>query len=162
MLSFENDYSQGAHEKILQRLMETNMDAQLGYGFDEYTESAKNKIRQACGCPDAEVYFLVGGTQTNQVVIDTLLEDYEGVISATSGHVNGHEAGAIEFSGHKVLALPAHEGKLDAGEIKAYISAFYNDRSYEHMVFPGMVYVSYPTEYGTLYSKQELLDIKAV
>ncbi len=162
MLSFENDYSQGAHEKILQRLIETNMDAQIGYGFDEYTESAKEKIRQACGCPDAEVYFLVGGTQTNQVVIDTLLEDYEGVISAASGHVNGHEAGAIEFSGHKVLALPGHDGKLDAGEIKAYISAFYDDRSYEHMVFPGMVYISYPTEYGTLYTKQELLDIKAV
>ena len=162
MLSFENDYSHGAHEKILQRLMETNMDAQVGYGFDEYTESAKNKIRQACGCEDAEVYFLVGGTQTNQVVIDTLLEDYEGVISATSGHVNGHEAGAIEFSGHKVLAIPGHEGKLNAGEVRAYISSFYNDRSYEHMVFPGMVYVSYPTEYGTLYTKQELLDIKAV
>ena len=162
MLSFENDYSHGAHEKILQRLIETNMDAQVGYGFDEYTESAKEKIRQACGCPDAEVYFLVGGTQTNQVVIDTLLEDYEGVLSAVSGHVNGHEAGAIEFSGHKVLALPGHDGKLDAGEIKAYISAFYDDRSYEHMVFPGMVYISYPTEYGTLYTKQELLDIKAV
>lgn len=162
MLSFENDYSQGAHEKILQRLIETNMDAQVGYGFDEYTESAKAKIRQACGCPDAEVYFLVGGTQTNQVVIDTLLEDYEGVISAISGHVNGHEAGAIEFSGHKVLTLPSHAGKIDVSELKAYIDAFYNDRSYEHMVFPGMVYVSYPTEYGTLYSKQELLDIKAV
>lgn len=162
MLSFENDYSQGAHEKILQRLIDTNMDAQTGYGFDEYTESAKEKIRQACGCPDAEIYFLVGGTQTNQVVIDTLLEDYEGVISATSGHVNGHEAGAIEFSGHKVLALPSHDGKIEAGEVRAYIRAFYNDRSYKHMVFPGMVYVSYPTEYGTLYSKQELLDIKAV
>ena len=162
MLSFENDYSQGAHEKILQRLMETNMDAQVGYGFDEYTESAKDKIRQACGCPDAEVYFLVGGTQTNQVVIDTMLEDYEGVVAAATGHVSVHEAGAIEYSGHKVLTIPGHNGKIDVLELKAYISRFYKDDSYEHMVFPGMVYISYPTEYGTLYTKQELLDIKAV
>ena len=162
MLSFENDYSQGAHEKILQRLVETNMDAQTGYGFDEYTERAKEKIRQACGCRDAEIYFLVGGTQTNQVVIDSMLADYEGVVAAVTGHVSVHEAGAIEYSGHKVLTIPGHDGKIAAEELKAYISRFYKDDSYEHMVFPGMVYISYPTEYGTLYSKQELLDIKAV
>jgi len=162
MLSFENDYSQGAHEKILQRLIETNMDAQTGYGFDEYTESAKARIREACGCADAEIHFLVGGTQTNQTVIDSMLAGYEGVVAATTGHVSVHEAGAIEYSGHKVLTIPGHDGKIDAGELKAYIARFYQDDSYEHMVFPGMVYISHPTEYGTLYSKQELLDIKAV
>ena len=162
MLSFENDYSQGAHEKILQRLIETNMDAQTGYGFDEYTESAKARIREVCGCADAEIHFLVGGTQTNQTVIDSMLAGYEGVVAATTGHVSVHEAGAIEYSGHKVLTIPGHDGKIDAGELKAYIARFYQDDSYEHMVFPGMVYISHPTEYGTLYSKQELLDIKAV
>ena len=103
MLSFENDYSQGAHEKILQRLIETNRDAQTGYGFDDYTERAKEQIRQVCGCPDAEIYFLVGGTQTNQTVIDSMLSGYEGVVAATTGHISVHEAGAIEYSGHKVL-----------------------------------------------------------
>ena len=162
MLSFENDYSQGAHEKILQRLIETNMDAQTGYGFDEYTQRAKDKIKQACGCEDAEVYFLVGGTQTNQIVIDTMLAPYEGVVAAETGHINVHEAGAIEYSGHKVLTIPGHDGKIAAGELKAYLEVFWKDGTHEHMVFPGMVYISYPTEYGTLYSKQELLDIKAV
>lgn len=162
MLSFENDYSQGAHEKILQRLIETNMDPQTGYGFDEYTERAKAKIKEACGCPEAEIYFLVGGTQTNQVVIDSMLAGYEGVVAATTGHVSVHEAGAIEYSGHKVLTIPGHDGKIEAGELKEYLTRFWQDETHEHMVFPGMVYISHPTEYGTLYSKQELLDIKAV
>ncbi len=162
MLSFENDYSQGAHEKILQRLIETNRDAQTGYGFDDYTERAKEKIRQVCGCPDAEIYFLVGGTQTNQTVIDSMLSGYEGVVAATTGHISVHEAGAIEYSGHKVLTIPGHDGKIEAKELKEYIDRFYQDDSYEHMVFPGMVYISHPTEYGTLYSKKELEDIKAV
>lgn len=162
MLSFENDYSQGAHEKILQRLLETNMDAQTGYGLDSYTESAKKKIREACACPDAEIYFLVGGTQTNQVVIDSMLAGYEGVVAAATGHVSVHEAGAIEYSGHKVLTLPGHDGKIDAKELENYLAGFWNDGNHEHMVFPGMVYISQPTEYGTLYSKQELFDIKAV
>lgn len=162
MLSFENDYSQGAHEKILQRLIETNRDAQTGYGFDDYTEHAKEKIRQVCGCPDAEIYFLVGGTQTNQTVIDSMLSGYEGVVAATTGHISVHEAGAIEYSGHKVLTIPGHDGKIEAKELKEYIDRFYQDDSYEHIVFPGMVYISHPTEYGTLYSKKELEDIKAV
>ena len=162
MLSFENDYSQGAHEKILQRLIETNMDAQTGYGFDEYTECAKNKIREACGCLDAEIYFLVGGTQTNQVVVDSMLAGYEGVVAATTGHVSVHEAGAIEYSGHKVLNISGHDGKIDVLELKRYLAGFWQDESHEHMVFPGMVYISHPTEYGTLYSKKELFDIKAV
>lgn len=162
MLSFENDYSQGAHEKILQRLIETNMDSQVGYGLDEYTERAKAKIREACGCPEAEIYFLVGGTQTNQTVIDSMLAGYEGVVAATTGHVSVHEAGAIEYSGHKVLTIPGHDGKIDAEELREYLTGFWQDESHEHMVFPGMVYISHPTEYGTLYSMQELLDIKTV
>lgn len=162
MLSFENDYSQGAHERILQRLIETNMDAQPGYGFDFYTESAKAKIREACACPDAEIYFLVGGTQTNQTVIDSMLAGYEGVAAAETGHVSVHEAGAIEYSGHKILTLPSHDGKMDAVELDGYLTGFWQDPNHEHMVFPGMVYISHPTEYGTLYTKQELSDIKAV
>ena len=114
MLYFENDYSEGAHPKILQRLMDTNMEHLSGYGSDRYTDLAKNKIRDLCSCPEAEIYFLVGGTQTNQTVIDSVLKNYEGVIAAETGHVSVHEAGAIEFTGHKVLTLPQHDGKLCA------------------------------------------------
>jgi threonine aldolase len=156
MVSFECDYIAGAHPQILRRLAETNMEALPGYGMDRYTESAKEKIRKACGLPDADVEFLVGGTQTNAVVISTMLRDWEGVISAESGHVSVHESGAIEFTGHKVLTLPAHEGKLDAEEVRQFIRTFYADATHDHMVFPGMVYVSYPTEPGTLYTKKEL------
>ena len=156
MLSFENDYSQGAHEKILQRLVETNREAASGYGTDPYTERAKEKIRQACECPQAEVHFLVGGTQTNQNVIDAMLEGYEGVVAALSGHVSQHEAGAIEYSGHKVLTVPQEEGKIAASVLSQYLEDFFADENHEHMVFPGMVYISHPTEYGTLYSRNEL------
>ncbi len=156
MISFENDYNTGAHPRILARLMETNLEPLTGYGADHYCESAKNKIREACGCPDADVEFLVGGTQTNAAVISTMLKDYEGVIAAATGHVNVHEAGAIEYTGHKVLALPHRDGKLSAETLCSYIAGFYADETYEHMVFPGMVYISHPTEYGTLYTKAEL------
>lgn len=159
MLSFENDYSEGAHESILQALIDTNMEKLPGYGTDKYCDSAKAKIRAACQCPDADIFFLAGGTQTNQVVIDSMLKPYEGVIAADTGHVNTHEAGAIEFTGHKVLALPEHDGKIKAEELEEYLQVFYGDSNHEHMVFPGMVYVSHPTEYGTLYSKEELQDI---
>ena len=162
MLSFANDYNVGAHPRILERLMETNLEQLPGYGADIYTEQAKEKLRAACGCPEAEVYLLAGGTQTNQVVISSLLRSYEGVISAATGHINAHEAGAIEYSGHKVLALPAHDGKLCAEEARAYLAAFYADESHTHMVFPGMVYLSYPTEYGTLYTKEELSALHAL
>ena len=162
MISFENDYSAGAHPKILQRLMETNMEPLPGYGVDHYCENAGRKIQEACGCPGAQVYFLTGGTQTNAVIISSILKSYEGVIAAGTGHVNTHEAGAIEYTGHKVLALPEHQGKLDAGEIRTYLKDFYEDESYEHEVFPGMVYLSWPTEYGTLYSRKELEDIAVV
>ncbi len=162
MISFESDYTTGAHPKILERLMETNMEHLPGYGSDPYCDSAKEKILKACECPDGEVWFLVGGTQTNQAVISTMLADEEGVVAATTGHVSCHEAGAIEYSRHKVLTVPGHEGKMHADELKAFIERFYADSSYDHMVFPGMVYISHPTEYGTLYSKQELTDIYAV
>ena len=162
MVSFECDYIAGAHPEILKRLAETNQERLPGYGMDHYTASAKEKIKEACGMPDAEVEFLVGGTQTNAVVISTMLRDWEGVISAESGHVSVHESGAIEFTGHKVLSLPAHDGKLDAGEVREFIENFNNDVTHDHMVFPGMVYISYPTEPGTLYSKAELEALSAV
>lgn len=155
MLTFECDYIKGAHPKILEALVKTNMESMSGYGNDPYTKSAAEKIRAACG-GDVDVRFLVGGTQTNKIVIDSMLEKYEGVIAATTGHINVHEAGAIEASGHKVLALPGHSGKLCASEVKDYIKGFYADGTHEHMVFPGMVYISHPTEYGTLYTLAEL------
>ena len=162
MLCFENDYSEGAHPEILEHLIETNMEQLSGYGTDIYCQKAKEKIRNACGIPDAEVFLLTGGTQTNQIIIDTVLAPYEGVIAARTGHVSTHEAGAIEFTGHKVLELPEKEGKIQATDLKDLLETFYGDGNHEHMVFPGMVYISHPTEYGTLYSKQELKDLSAV
>lgn len=162
MLSFECDYSEGAHEKILKRLVETNYDSQPGYGSDKYCESAREKIRKACECPQGQVFFLVGGTQTNAVVIDSLLKQYEGVVAAVTGHVSLHEAGAIEATGHKVLEIPGHQGKIDAGELQTYLETFWSDENHEHMVMPGMVYISHPTEYGTLYSKDELEALSLV
>ena len=161
-LSFASDYMEGAHPSILETLQETNFLASPGYGTDSFTESAKQKIREACKAPDAEVYFLVGGTQTNATVIDGLLQSYQGVIAADTGHVSMHEAGAIEHSGHKVLTLPHELGKLSAEEIRAYLKTFWSDENHEHMVMPGMVYISQPTEYGTLYSKKELEDISSI
>lgn len=162
MLSFTCDYTQGAHPKILERLLETNMEKLPGYGNDHYCESAKEKIKKACGCPDAEVWFLTGGTQTNATVIDSVLQKYEGVISAQTGHINAHESGAVEFTGHKVLTLPGHEGRIRAEELETFLKTFWADGSHEHMVFPGMVYLSHPTEYGTLYTKAELEAISAI
>ena len=159
MLSFENDYSEGAHEEILHRLMETNRVQQVGYGEDEYSRSAREKIRAACQALEADVFFLVGGTQTNAVVIDSVLHPTEGVVSAVTGHVNQHEAGAIEFTGHKVIPLPQHQGKIDAGELRALLKTFYADPTHPHMVYPGMVYISHPTEYGTLYTARELEEL---
>jgi len=162
MLSFESDYTEGAHEKILERLVQTNMEQLSGYGSDKYCESAKESIKQACACPDADVWFITGGTQTNQIVIDSVLAPFEGVVAAFTGHVAAHEAGAIEYTGHKVLTLPAKDGKINSSELEIYIENFYADGNHEHMVFPGMVYISFPTEYGTLYSKKELENIHAV
>ena len=162
MLSFVNDYSEGAHPAILEAFTRTNLQQEPGYGEDAFCASAREKIRAACADPTADVFFLAGGTQTNQVVIDTVLASYEGVVAAQTGHVSQHEAGAIEFTGHKVLTLPQHEGKIDALELDAFVDAFYGDENHEHMVFPGMVYISHPTEYGTLYTLDELTALHDV
>ncbi|MBO4743531.1 MAG: low specificity L-threonine aldolase [Bacteroidales bacterium] len=162
MISFTCDYNEGAHPLILQRLQETNMLQEPGYGEDSFCQSAKEKIRKAIGCPDAAVFFLVGGTQTNATVIDAILAKYEGVVAAQTGHIAVHEAGAVEFCGHKVLTVPQHQGKMDPVELEAYLKAFHAEPAWEHMVYPGMVYISFPTEYGTIYSKEELSRIKAI
>ena len=162
MISFESDYTEGAHPQILRRLAETNLEQLPGYGTDRYCDSAKAKIREACGTPDAQVWFISGGTQTNQLVIASVLRSYEGVIAAKTGHINAHEAGAIEYTGHKVMELPQHDGRLDAAEVRGLLETFHGDENHEHMVFPGMVYISHPTEYGTLYSKAELEALHAV
>lgn len=162
MLVFESDYTEGASPVLLQRLVETNMETLVSYGNDKYSASAKEKIKAAVGRDDAEVFLLTGGTQTNQIVIDTVLAPYEGVISATTGHVNGHEAGAIEFTGHKVLAIPHELGKIHASSLRAYLETYYSDETHEHMVRPGMVYISHPTEYGTLYTKDELTALSGI
>lgn len=162
MITFESDYTEGAHPAVLAHLLETNLTQLPGYGSDEITARAKEKIRAACHAPESDVYFLVGGTQTNQVVISSLLTSCEGAIAADTGHIGLHEAGAIEVTGHKVLPLPAQEGKLDAKTVRAYLERFYADGNHEHMVFPGLVYISHPTEYGTLYTKAELTALHDV
>lgn len=161
-LMFACDYQEGAHPAIMKKMEETNRIPHTGYGLDEISESAKARIREACGCPEAEVEFLIGGTQTNAVMIDALLQSYQGVVAAESGHVNVHEAGAIEFGGHKVLALPSEAGKISAQQTARMIEDYEQDGNRDHMVMPGMVYISQPTEFGTLYSLQELEQISAV
>ncbi len=162
MISFESDYITGAHPEVLKKLIETNFEPQPGYGADRFCESAKAKIKKAIGIEDADVEFIAGGTQTNAVVISTALADHEGVIAASTGHINAHEAGAIEYTGHKVIALPQKNGKLEAKTVSDYLSDYYADESCDHMVFPGMVYISHPTEYGTLYTKKELTELSGV
>lgn len=156
MLYFENDYCEGAHEEILKKLVETNLEKTSGYSTDPYCASAREKIRAACSCPEADVFFVSGGTQANVIVIAAMLRRYEGVVAAATGHIHGHEAGAVEYTGHKVLALPQTDGKLSAADLREYLETYYADANHEHMTFPGMVYISYPTEYGTLYTKAEL------
>ena len=156
MISFECDYNNGAHPEVLQHLLETNDVQTLTYGFDEYSEQARDKIRQACESPQADIYFLPGGTQTNATAIDGMLRSYEAVITAESGHINVHEATAIEATGHKVIALPSYEGKLHVEDLQRFMEAFIHDESRDHMAQPGMVYITFPTEYGTLYSAEEL------
>ena len=161
MIYFDSDYMAGAHPKVMERLIETNYEQTTGYGTDAYTAKAIELVREACGTPDARVHFLVGGTQTNATVIDGILARHEGVLAAESGHINVHESGAIEATGHKVLALPSYQGKVSASDVSNFISSFYNDDTYEHMVAPGMLYISFPTEYGTIYSLKELEDISS-
>ncbi len=167
MISFECDYNNGAHPLVLQSLIDHNGAKPIPYGFDEFCESAKERIRKACGLPDAEVFFLTGGTQTNATTIDSMLYQYEGVICVDSGHINVHEAGAVEFTEHKVipLPLPAGErpnGKMDAKVLDKYLDDFMHDGNNAHAVYPGLVYITFPTELGTLYSARELNDIYQV
>ena len=162
MISFTSDYTTGAHPDVLRRLVETNLEPLSGYGTDKYTDSAKSKIRRAVGMEDAEIELLTGGTQTNAIVISTMLADWEGVVAADTGHISTHEAGAVEYAGHKVLTVGHRDGKVCADELEKYLSGFYADANHEHMVFPGMVYISHPTEYGTLYTKDELTALSRV
>ena len=162
MISFENDYSTGAHPRILEALAATNLEPTPGYGGDRFCGSAVAHIRAACDDETADVFFLTGGTQTNAVVISALLAGHEGVIAADTGHIAVHEAGAIEATGHKVLTVPECDGKLRAAAVEAYLEAFYADASYTHMVFPGMVFIAHPSELGTLYSLAELEELSAL
>lgn len=165
MIRFNSDYMEGCHPLILKRLTETNFEKRVGYGYDDLCQSAREKICAACDAPDAKVFFLVGGTQTNAFVIDAVLDACDGVLCVDSGHISGPEAGAVECWGHKVLTIPAQDGKITAQGIKKYCNDFYADRyhySHCHMVAPGMVYISHPTEIGTIYTKSELTAIKRV
>ena len=152
----------GAHPEVLDALVRTNLELTAGYGNDPYTLEAKELIRKAIGCNDAEIMFLVGGTQTNATAIDGILARHEGVLAAESGHIAVHESGAIEASGHKVLTLPHYEGKIKAEDVRRFITEFYADETYQHMVAPGMLYISQPTEYGTIYSLSELTELSEV
>ena len=162
MIRFESDYLEGCCPQILEALRETNLEQTLGYGEDPHCARAADLIRSVFGCPDAEVHFLVGGTQTNATVIASQLRPHQGVVCAASGHINVHETGAVEQSGHKILALPATDGKISAAQVRALLEAHRRDFSREHTVQPGMVYISFPTELGTVYSKQELEALHAV
>jgi len=156
------DYSEGAHPKILEALARTNLEQTHGYGLDPHCDRARELIRRACQAPDAAVHFLVGGTQANMTVIAAVLRSHQGVLCADNGHINVHETGAVEATGHKVLPLPGREGKMTAAQIEAAVQAHRSDANFEHLVQPGMVYLSHPTEYGTLYSLAELTAISRV
>ena len=155
-LFFASDYQEGCHPAILERLAATNLEHAVGYGYDPHSEHARALIREACAAPNAEIQFLVGGTQANEVVISCALRPWQAVVAATSGHVSVHEAGAIEAGGHKVIELPEHDGKIGAAQVEACATAWETDGNRDHMVQPGMVYVSQPTECGTLYTRAEL------
>ena len=159
MIYFDSDYMSGAVPEILERLKETNLLHFTGYGEDNICKTAKKKILDLCNAPTGNVYFLEGGTQTNVTVIDYLIKRGEGVLAAETSHINVHEAGAIEFNGHKVIALPQENGKISAEQILNYHNEFYKDDTWPHMVNPAMVYISFPTELGTIYSKSELTEI---
>ena len=159
MIYFNSDYLEGAHPALMAKLNETNMVQTVGYGEDEYCAAAREKIKAVCQAPEADVHFLVGGTQTNTTVIASILRPWQGVLSADSGHINCHEAGAIESTGHKVITLPAENGKITAKQVADYVDWHKNDESTEHIVQPAMVYISHPTEGGTLYTKAELTEL---
>ena len=162
MISFESDYNNGAHPRVLEHLLATNDERTPGYGFDRFSERAKERIREACETPKAEIYFLPGGTQTNATAIDGMLLSHEAVICAETGHIAVHEATAVEASGHKVITLPSHDGRLWAADLERFMTVFEADESRDHCAQPGMVYITFPTEYGTLYSAEELMEIEQV
>ena len=162
MLSFECDYNNGAAPKVLQAIIDSNSAYVPGYGFDEFTKRAEDKIKAAIGKSDVDIEFVNGGTQANQLVISTMLKDYEGVVAADTGHVNTHESGAIEYTGHKVMTIKNNDGKIMANALESFLSAYHRDGNKDAIVYPGMVYISHPTENGTLYSKKELEDLRKV
>lgn len=162
MYQFQCDYNEGAHPRIIERLAETNFEQTVGYGEDHYCESAREAVRKAIGREDADVHFLVGGTQANATVISSILRPYQGVLCASTGHINVHETGAIEHSGHKVLAMTAENGLLSAGQIREAMEAHMAEDGPEHMVQPGMVYISFSSEVGTVYSLDQLKSISEV
>jgi len=159
MIYFQCDYAEGGHPRILERLAETNLEQTPGYGEDTHCDRARELIRTACAAPQADVHFLVGGTQTNTTVIASILRPYQGALCADTGHINCHETGAIEATGHKVLPLPNTDGCISGDQVRAYCRAHWADHSHEHTVQPGLVYISFPTESGTLYTKQQLTDL---
>ena len=162
MVNFESDYIAGAHPKLMQRLLETNLEPGAGYGDDRWSRSAERKILDACGCPDGSVFFLSGGTQVNVVAISALLRPWEGVVTAETGHIHVHEAGGLEAIGCKLLLLPERDGKLTAAAVRELTETVLADENREHVVWPGVVYVTNPTEWGSLYTRRELEDIAAV
>ena len=161
MIYFNCDYLEGGHPKILEKMLSTNMEQLTGYSTDHYCDSARERIRQACGCPDADVHFLVGGTQTNLTAIASILRPYQGVLAAHDGHIACHETGAIEATGHKVLPIPCVDGKITADQVREFCHSHQTNTMREHMVQPGMVYISFPTEIGSLYTKKELQELSA-
>ena len=162
MYQFQCDYNEGAHPRIMERLMETNFEQTVGYGEDHYCEAARAAVRKAVGREDVDVHFLVGGTQANATVISSILRPYQGVLCATTGHINVHETGAIEHGGHKVIALEAADGLLSAALIREAVETHYAEDGPEHTVQPGMVYISFSSEVGTVYSLSQLREISAV
>ncbi|MCR4994192.1 MAG: hypothetical protein K6A32_02240 [Bacteroidales bacterium] len=162
MIHLESDYNNGACEAVLRHFLDTNNERSQSYGDDRFSQHARELIREACAAPEAQIYFLAGGTQTNATVIDCVLAPYEGVLCCDTAHINVHEAGAVEFTGHKVIALPSHEGKLCADELRAWLEAYFADGTAEHMVRPGMVYMTFPTELGTLYTADELRALHSI
>ena len=161
-IKFETDYQEGCHPKILELLSSSNLEQTSGYGIDSHTEHAKELIRSFIKRPESEIFFLVGGTQTNATLIKYFLNPCEGVISASTGHINVHESGAIEATGHKVLTIPGHEGLLDPEDLRKYLEDFYSDPTFDHMVQPGLVYISFSSELGTLYTLDMLEKIRKV
>lgn len=162
MIMFQNDYVEGAHPEVLRKLVETNMEQSVGYGEDPYCEEARKAIKKVIGRQDADVHFLVGGTQTNLTVIAAALRPHQGALCAQTGHINVHETGSVEACGHKVIALPGQDGKITAEQVKENYESHWADGAHEHMVQPKLVYISHPTELGTLYTKQELTDLRRV